>query len=84
MYDAEIYTCRKIDQKYVESYETWCWRRVEMITWSDRVRSEEVSHSVKGNRNILRTARQCTYNVTSRGVHVTIVAVEKPNGYYVL
>ena len=65
-----------MDQKYVESFEMWCWRRVEKITWSDGVRSDEVLHSIKDDRNILHTTRQCTYNVTLRRVRVTIVAVE--------
>jgi hypothetical protein len=27
--------------------ETWCWRRMEKISWTDRVRNEEVLHRVK-------------------------------------
>jgi len=33
----------------------WCWRRVEKISWTDRVRNEEVLHRVKEERNILLT-----------------------------
>jgi len=33
----------------------WCCRRSEKISWTDRVRSEEVLHRVK-ERNILHTA----------------------------
>jgi len=29
-----------VDQKQLESYETWCWRRME-ISWTDRVRNAE-------------------------------------------
>jgi hypothetical protein len=38
---------RKVDQKYLESFEMWCWRRMEKISWTDRVRNEEVLHRVK-------------------------------------
>jgi len=31
---------RKVDQKYLESTEMWCWRNIEKISWTDRVRSE--------------------------------------------
>jgi hypothetical protein len=36
---AETWTLRKVDQKYLESFEMWCWRRMEKISWTDRVRN---------------------------------------------
>jgi hypothetical protein len=54
--DAETWTLRKIDQKYLESFEMWCWRRMEKISRTDRVRNE-VLHSVKEERNILHTIK---------------------------
>jgi hypothetical protein len=30
-----------------------CWRRMEKIIWTDRVRNEEVLHRVKEEMNIL-------------------------------
>jgi hypothetical protein len=41
LYGAEKWTLRKVDQKYLESFEMWCWRRMEKISWTDRVRNEE-------------------------------------------
>ena len=41
-YGAEIWTLRAADQKYLESFEMWCWRRMEKISWTDHVRNEEV------------------------------------------
>jgi hypothetical protein len=35
----------------------WCWRRMEKISWTDRVRNEEVLHRVKEERNILHTIK---------------------------
>jgi hypothetical protein len=32
LYGAETWTLRKLDQKYVESFEMWCCRRMEKIT----------------------------------------------------
>jgi hypothetical protein len=55
LYGAETWTLRKVDQKYLESFEMWCWRRMEKIGWTDRVRNEEVLHRVKEERNILHT-----------------------------
>jgi len=41
------------DQKYLESFEMWCWRRMEKINWTDHVRNEEVLLRVNEQRNIL-------------------------------
>jgi hypothetical protein len=58
LYSAETWTLQKIDQKYLESFEMWCWRRMEKISWTDRVRNEEVSHRVKEERIILHTIKR--------------------------
>jgi len=42
LYGAETWTLRAADQKYLESSEIWCWRRMEKISWTDHVRNEEV------------------------------------------
>ena len=26
--------------KYLDNFEMWCWRRMEKISWTDRVRNE--------------------------------------------
>jgi hypothetical protein len=36
----------------------WCWRRMEKISWTDRVRNEGVLHIVKEERNILNTIKR--------------------------
>jgi hypothetical protein len=51
--DAEIWTLRAADQKYLESFEMWCRRRMEEISWTDHVRNEEVLLRIKEQRNIL-------------------------------
>jgi hypothetical protein len=54
-YGAEKWTLRKMDQTYLESFEMWCWRRMEKVSWTNRVRNEEVLHRVKEQRNIVHT-----------------------------
>jgi hypothetical protein len=39
LYDAETSILRKLDQKYLESFEM-CWRRIQKISWTDRVNNE--------------------------------------------
>jgi DNA phosphorothioation-dependent restriction protein DptG len=58
MYGAETRKLRKVDQKYLGSFEMWCWRRMEKISWTDRVRNEEVLQGVKEERNILHTIKK--------------------------
>ena len=42
LYGAETWTIRAADQKHLESFKMWCWRRMEKIRWTDHVRNEEV------------------------------------------
>ena len=53
LYGAETWTLRAVDQKHLESFEIWCWRRMEKISWTDHVRNEEVLLRFKKQRNIL-------------------------------
>ena len=52
-YGAETWTLRAVDQKHLESFEMWCWRRMEKISWIDHVRNEVVLLRDKEQRNIL-------------------------------
>jgi hypothetical protein len=58
LYGAETWTLRAVDQKHLESFEMWCWRRMEKITWTDHVRNEEVFLRVSEQRNILHEIRK--------------------------
>jgi hypothetical protein len=57
-YGAESWKLRKIDQKYLESFEMWCWRRMEKISWTNHVTNEEVLHIVEEERNIIHTIKR--------------------------
>jgi hypothetical protein len=57
-YGAEIWKLRKLHQKYLESFEMLCWRRIEKIIWTDHGRNEEILHRVKEDRNILHTVKR--------------------------
>ena len=52
MSGAEIGTLRKVDQKYLESFEMWCWRRMEKVSSACLVRNEEVLQRVKEKKNV--------------------------------
>ncbi|PNF14958.1 hypothetical protein B7P43_G01526, partial [Cryptotermes secundus] len=57
LYGAETWTLRAVDQKHLESFEMWCWRRMEKISWTAYVRNEEVLIRVIEQRNILHEIR---------------------------
>ena len=57
-YGAETWTLRAADQKHLESFEMWCWRRMEKISWTDHVRNDEVLLRVNEQRNILHELRK--------------------------
>jgi hypothetical protein len=62
LYGVEMWTLRKADQKYLESFEMRCWRRMEKISWTDRVRNEKILHRVKEELNILHTMKRMKAN----------------------
>jgi hypothetical protein len=53
LHGAENWTFRAVDKKHLECFKVWCWRRMEKISWTDRVRNEEVLLRVKEQRNII-------------------------------
>ena len=57
LYGAETWTLRAVDQKHVEGFEMWCWRRMEKISWTDHVRNEVLLRA-KEQRNILHEIRK--------------------------
>jgi hypothetical protein len=40
LYGAKTWTLRAADQKYLESFVMWCWRRMEEISWIDHARND--------------------------------------------
>ena len=57
MHDAENWTLRKVDQKYLESFEIWFWESMEKISWTYRVRNEAFQRVIE-YRNILYTMKR--------------------------
>jgi hypothetical protein len=58
LYGAETWMLRAVDQKHLESFEMWYWRRIEKISWTDHVRNEEVLLIVKEQRDVLHEIRK--------------------------
>ena len=58
LYGAETWMLQEADQKYLESSEMWCWRRMEKISWTDHAKNEEVLLGVNEQMNILHETRK--------------------------
>ena len=67
LYGAETWTFRAVDQKHLESLEMCCWRRMEKISCTDRVRNEEVLLRVNEQRNILHEISKRKANWIAKG-----------------
>ena len=59
----------------------WCWRELEKISWTDRVKNEEVLQRVKEVRNILcaikRGKANWVYHILCRKCHLNHVIAGK-------
>jgi hypothetical protein len=79
-----MWTFWKVDQKHLKSFEMWCWRRMEKIRWTDRVRNEEILHRVKEDRNILQTVKRRKANwighILCRNCHLKHVTEGRGEG----
>jgi hypothetical protein len=69
LYGAETWTFRAVDQKHLESFKMWCWRRMEKISWTDHVRIKDVLLRVKEQRNILHKINKRKAKLISHILH---------------
>ena len=58
LYAAETWTLTQTDRRRLESFEMWIWRRMEKISWLDKVTNEEVLRRVNDDRQILNSLWQ--------------------------
>jgi len=40
LYVAKTWTLQTVDEKHLESFELWCWRRLEKINWTNHAKNE--------------------------------------------
>ena len=57
LYAAETWTLALADRKRIEAFEMWIWRRMERISWTDKVSNEEVLQRVKAERQMLNATQ---------------------------
>jgi hypothetical protein len=57
-FGAEIWTLRNADQKYLESSEMWCSKKMVTIIRTDRVKNEVIDQGIE---------KRSTYNKKQKG-----------------
>ena len=58
LYGAETWTLRRNEQKQVEAFEMWVWRRMERVKWTDKIKNAVVLERVREGRIILELIRK--------------------------
>ncbi|KAJ4439488.1 hypothetical protein ANN_07612 [Periplaneta americana] len=53
LYGSETWTLRRSEEKRIEAFEMWIWRRMEHEKWTDRVRNEAVLKRVHEERMMM-------------------------------
>jgi hypothetical protein len=66
---AATWALRKVDQKYLGSFEMWCWRRMEKVSWTDRVGNGKVLDRGKEESNIIHTIKRRKANRIGHILH---------------
>ena len=55
LYSAETWSLRKEDIRRIEALEMWIWRRMERISWTEKITNEEVLRRVGEKRSMVET-----------------------------
>jgi len=56
-YGSETWTLRKEDIRRLEAVEMWIWRRMEGVSWMDRITNEEILNKVGEKRQLIDVIR---------------------------
>jgi hypothetical protein len=54
LYGSETWTLGKNEERVINAFETWSWRRMVKIKWTDRITNEEAFQKVKEERLLLK------------------------------
>ena len=58
MYASETWSMTQADRIRLEAVEMWIWRRMEKVSWLDKVSNEEVLQRVNETKTTLDTVRK--------------------------
>ena len=58
LYDAETWTLRRNEQKQLEAFEMWVWRRMKRVKWTDKIKNVVVLERVGEVSTVLEVIRK--------------------------
>ena len=58
LYESEPWTLGKNEERITNAFETWCWRRILKIKWTDRITNDEVFQKAKEERLFLKNEKK--------------------------
>ncbi|KAJ4438489.1 hypothetical protein ANN_14434 [Periplaneta americana] len=73
--DIPTWTLRRSEEKRIEAFEMWIWRRIELVKWAERIRNEAVLERVNEERIMLKLIR---YAGGSLGTRLYILCFQEP------
>jgi len=53
LYGSETWTPGKNEERVINTFETWSWRRMLKIKWTDRITNDEIFQREKEERLLL-------------------------------
>jgi hypothetical protein len=59
LYGSEIWTLGKIEERVVKAFETWCWRRMLKMKWTDKITNGDIFQRAKEERLLLKILKKC-------------------------
>jgi len=54
LYGLETWTLGKNEERIINAFETWCWRRMLKIKWRDRITNDKIFQRAKEERLLLK------------------------------
>ena len=54
LYGLETWTLGKNEERVINAFETWCWRKMLKIKWTDRITNNKVFQRAKKERLLLK------------------------------
>ena len=58
LYGAETRTLRRNEEKQLEAFDMWVWRRMERVKWTDKIKNAVVLERVGEGRIMLELIRE--------------------------
>jgi len=58
LYGCETWTIAREEMRRIEAFETWCYRRMQKISWTDRITNEEVLEKVSERKSMWKSIQK--------------------------